>query len=113
MAENCPNNKLWILVSRNDEKAFPGMNAVAEAMEKAGAKVGRYCWNAKSADLNAEAQKSLADNVNVRYTVFEGSSVVPEGEVPHSGANHVEYMACGLPHPQSEGVAVLAIFIWR
>lgn len=91
MAESCPNNKLWILVSQNDEKAFPGMNAVTAAMEKAGAKIGRYRWNGKASpeELTALAYEVMKDNVNVHYTVFTDSSVVPEGEVPHSGANHV------------------------
>ena len=89
MAESCARNKLWILVSEHDAKAFPGMNAVTEAMEKAGAKVGRYRWDAKNADLEAEVCKVLDDDVNVHYTVYEGSSVVPAGADPNPGANHM------------------------
>ena len=34
-------DKLWIIVSEGDTKAFPGMNAITAALEKEGAKVSR------------------------------------------------------------------------
>ena len=45
MAECCPRNNLWILVSEGDRKAYPGMTAVTDAMEKAGATVLRSRWD--------------------------------------------------------------------
>lgn len=91
MAEKCAGNKLWILVSEHDEKAFPGMNAVTEAMERAGAKIGRYKWNAKATpeELNELAAEAMKDDVNIRYTVFDGSSVVPEWKEDNPATNHV------------------------
>lgn len=91
MAKSCTASKFWILVSQNDAKAFPGMNAVADALSGAGVKVGRYLWNAKSTpeEFEALASDALADDVQVRYTVFQGSSVVPEGHDTNPGANHV------------------------
>lgn len=91
MAQNCTKSKFWILVSQNDAKAFPGMNAVTAALEEQGVKVGRYLWNAKAdaAELNALAEEAAADDVQLRYTVFQGSSVVPEGRDDGPGANHV------------------------
>jgi predicted peptidase len=91
MAKSCTKSKLWILVSRNDAKAFPGMNAVTAALEEKGVKVGRYLWNAKAgaAELNALAAEAAADDVQLRYTVFQGSSVVPDGRDDGPGANHV------------------------
>lgn len=91
LAENCAGNKFWILVSNHDAKAFPGMNAVTEAMEKAGAKIGRYVWNAKSrpTEFDAYVAEALKDDVNIRYTVFEGSSVVPEWEDANPASNHM------------------------
>lgn len=91
MAKSCTDSKLWILVSQNDAKAFPGMNAVADALSDAGVKVGRYLWNAKStpAEFDALAADALADDVQIRYTVFQGSSVVPEGRDEGPGADHV------------------------
>jgi len=91
LAANCTGNKFWILVSNHDAKAFPGMNAVTEAMEKAGAKIGRYVWNAKSSaeEFDTFVADALKDDVNIRYTVFEGSSVVPEGQDANPASNHV------------------------
>ncbi len=89
MAEKCPDANLWILVSRNDAKAFPGMNAVTEAMEARGADIGRYVWDAKKDDLEECAAQARKDTCNVRYTVFADSSVVPEGMDPNPGMNHM------------------------
>ena len=91
MGERCAKCKFWILVSNHDEKAFPGMNAVTEALEKNGAKVGRYVWNAKSSrrEFDELVLEALKDDVNIRYTVFQGSSVVPEGREDNGGSNHV------------------------
>ena len=91
MAARCPDAKLWILVSEHDAKAFPGMNAVTEAMERNGAKVARYRWDGKadSRELSKLAREAMQDDANVRYTVFNGSTVVPEGVDPNPGANHI------------------------
>ena len=91
MAAKCTNCKLWILVSNHDAKAFPGMNAVTEAMEQAGAKIGRYIWDAKAAPevLEASVSDALKDDVGIRYTVFSGSSVVPEYKDDNPATNHV------------------------
>ena len=91
MAENCCGCKLWILVSGHDAKAFPGMNAVTQAMEAAGAKIGRYVWDAKAAPevLDAAVEQALKDDVNIRYTAFEGSSVVPPWKDDNPATNHV------------------------
>lgn len=91
MAEKCSACTMWILVSNHDAKAFPGMNAVTEAMEAAGAKIGRYVWNGKSTQdvFAANVAAAAQDDVNVRYTVFEGSTVVPEGKDDSPGNNHM------------------------
>ncbi len=90
MAEKCTGCKFWILVSEHDAKAFPGMNAVTEAMEAAGAKFGHYWWDAKEGPegLSARAAEALQDDVPCRYTVFYGSSVVPAGKMDGPGSNH-------------------------
>ena len=87
MAANCTGCKFWILVSEHDARAFPGMNAVTE--EK-GVKIGRYWWDGKESNeaLTAKAYEAMKDDVQVRYTVFYGSSVVPANIWPHPGSNH-------------------------
>lgn len=91
MAQTCSRNQFWILVSEHDAKAFPGMNAVTEALEGAGAAVARYRWNGADdgEHLTQCAKRAMMDKANVRYTVFEGSSVVPDGEDDNPGSNHV------------------------
>lgn len=81
----------WILVSEHDEKAFPGMNAITAAMERNGGKVGRYLWNAKAGKeaLNLAVAQAAAEDCNLRYTVFEGDTVVPEEEEANGRSNHM------------------------
>lgn len=81
----------WILVSEHDEKAFPGMNAITAAMEKNGGKVGRYYWNAKAGKeaLDHAVEQAAGEDFHLRYTVFEGDTVVPEGEVANGRTNHM------------------------
>ncbi len=91
MAQAYAGNNYWILVSEHDRKAFPGMNAVLEALEAAGVKTARYRWDgAAGADqLTVLARDAIMDDVKVRYTVFNASSVVPDGEDDNPGSNHV------------------------
>jgi predicted peptidase len=81
----CVNKKFWITVAEGDEKAFPINNQVTENLEKAGAKVGRYWWDAKKSpeELEKEVSEALKDDCNIRYTVFEGNSVLPDEVDPH------------------------------
>lgn len=90
MAEKCTGCKFWILVSEHDAKAFPGMNAVTEALEGTGVKIGRYWWDAKESaeQLSEYAREAMKDDVQVRYTVFHGSSVVPAHKTDNPGTNH-------------------------
>lgn len=91
MGEACWKKNFWILVSHDDAKAFPGWNAMTDELEKNGAKVGRYVWNGKSTpeEFDALVTEALKDDVNIRYTVFEGSTVVPDGVPANPGTNHV------------------------
>lgn len=91
MAQRCNQNKLWILVSEHDMKAFPGMNAVTDAMERSGAVIARHRWDG-AASPEALSQQARADGestANVHYTVFNGSSVVPDGISDNPGTNHM------------------------
>ena len=81
----------WILVSEHDEKAFPGMNAITAAMENNGGRVARYRWNAKAGaeELDKLVEHAAAGDYHLRYTVFEGDTVVPEGEEANGRSNHM------------------------
>ncbi|MCD8073894.1 MAG: hypothetical protein LUF27_02450 [Lachnospiraceae bacterium] len=85
------NQNIWILVSEGDKKALPGMNAITFAFEEKGAVIGRYRWDAKMDPqlLNKAAAKAASDSYRIRYTVFEGSSVVPPEKEITPATNHV------------------------
>ncbi len=85
------NQNIWILVSEGDKKALPGMNAITSAFEEKGAVIGRYRWNAKMDPqlLDEAAAKAASDSYRIRYTVFEGSSVVPAEKEVTPATNHV------------------------
>ncbi len=91
MAANCPMNNLWILVSEGDRKAYPGMTAVTDAMEKAGATVLRSVWDGtqSSEELTALAREEMQKPGNVRFTVFEGDSVLRDCPDPNPGSYHM------------------------
>ncbi len=91
IAEACSKCKFWILVSNHDERAFPGMNDVVSALEDKGVRFGRYVWDAKLplSELNRLAAKAREDDVDMRYTVFDGSSVVFEDRKDNPVTNHV------------------------
>lgn len=91
MGQRCSGKRMWILVSEQDAKAFPGMNAVTEAMERKGAVVARHRWDGSATPEALSKQARIDAKVpgNVHYTVFNGSSVVPAGVDPNPGANHI------------------------
>ena len=88
---NCCHQKVWIFVSDGDRKACPGMTKVTEELEKNGAKVGRYHWNAKwpADQLNQAVRDALKDDCNIRFTIFDDHSVIPDGEDDNPGTNHM------------------------
>lgn len=91
MAASCPHNHFWILVSEGDRKACPGMTAVSDAMEMAGAAVLRSRWDgAKTPDeLTDLAREEMKKEGNVRFTIFEGSTVLRDFSDPNPGAHHM------------------------
>ena len=91
MAESCPHNNLWILVSEGDRKAFPGMTAVTDAMESAGATVLRSRWDGtkQAQELTELAYREMKKAGNVRFTVFAGDSVLRDLTDPNPGACHM------------------------
>lgn len=89
MAQTAPKKNLWIIVCAGDRGAFPGMNAVTEAMEQAGAEIKRYQWNGKTdiSHLEAQAKSMIAESAPIKYSVFDADSVkTPANSGP--GANH-------------------------
>jgi predicted peptidase len=89
-------HKLWIIVSQDDGKAYPGMNAITDVLEKNGGKVTRAVWDGRSdaAGFQTAADTMLKDGPesNVHYVAFAKGTVIPEGEGEGEGgggAGHV------------------------
>lgn len=82
---------LWIVVSEGDLKAFPGMNASLEVLEKAGAKISRSCWNAQAGDQEmAENVRKLAnEGCSIKYSTLIKGTVVPPGFPDDGITNHI------------------------
>ncbi len=83
--------KMWMLNSDGDERAYPGMNSIAEEMEKAGTSVHRFTLNAnwpleEQEEACCAAKRSGA---TVIYGTFKDQSVVPDGVFKSPVANHM------------------------
>ena len=82
--------KLWILVSQDDDKAFPGENAITQALEKEGAKISRAVWDGT---WDAQAFRTAFDKIDaegapINYVSFAPGSVIPEGQSTAGAGGH-------------------------
>jgi predicted peptidase len=84
-------DKLWIIVSEGDLKAFTGMNAIIGTLEKEEAKISGATWNGQSSagEFASEVSKMVAEGTNIKYTVLKKGTVVPAGMEDNGGSNHV------------------------
>ncbi len=69
-------DNLWIIVSEGDNKAYPGMDAITEALKKQGATVSKATWSAQSstAEFATDVSNMLAKDCNINYTVFKNGN---------------------------------------
>ncbi|MCC8147262.1 MAG: hypothetical protein LIO93_12695 [Bacteroidales bacterium] len=86
------NDKLWILVSEGDSKAFPGMNAITAALEKEGARVSRAVWDGQSTPeiFEKEVRKMVAEDTNIKYTMLKLGTTLPESQRNGQKNEHME-----------------------
>ena len=82
--------KLWILVSQDDDKAWPGENAITELLEQEGAKVSRAIWDGTwTADqFRAAFDKIDADGSPINYVAFRQGTVIPKGQSAAGASGH-------------------------
>ena len=76
---------IWMICSAGDERAYPGMTSITEAVEEAGTTVTQAGW---SADLTDEEQEALAAEqadagTSINFTVYDEGTVM-EDDVPVS-----------------------------
>ena len=86
-------NKFWIIVSQDDGKAWPGMSAVVDTLEKNGAKVTRAIWDGRSDAAGFEnavaAMLKEGPDSNIHFAAFRKGTVIPESVDVNGGAGHV------------------------
>ncbi|WP_160012577.1 peptidase [Rhizobium sp. 18055] len=82
--------RLWILVSQDDDKAWPGENAITDIIEKQGAKVSRAVWDGTwTADQFSRAFDSIdAEGSTINYVAFRKGTVIPVGEATEGASGH-------------------------
>lgn len=90
---NIPNlekQKLWMLCSQGDAKAFPIMNQMCVAMEKAGAKVTRRVMEAGLTDEEYAGitDEIMKENPDIIFTPYKLETVA-EGWHSFGGEHHV------------------------
>ena len=91
MGKTCARHRYWILVSELDSRAHPGMDAVTEALEKNGAVVKKFTWDAKASkeQMREYVKQALEEKANIRYTYFSGDSVLPPEDNGPNRLHHV------------------------
>lgn len=82
--------KLWILVSKDDDKAYPGQNAITARLDELGGRVNRAVWNARwtSDEFDQAFEAMRADDFNINYVVFETGTVIPPGQSAQGASGH-------------------------
>lgn len=83
-------DKLWIVVSEGDLKAYPGQNAIMEVLEAEGAMIGRAVWNgrATSEEFAADVAAMEAEGNPIKYVALQKGTVVLPGQDDDGGSNH-------------------------
>lgn len=84
-------DKMWVVLSEGDAKAYPTENVMMEIYEKEGAKVSRAVWAGTYApeEFKAAFDKVDAEGNAINYIALKKGTVVPPGQSDDPGANHV------------------------
>ncbi len=82
--------KLWILVSQDDDKAFPGQTAIAAVLEKNGARISRAEWDGtwSAAQFRTAFDRIDAEGSPINYVSFRRGTVIPRGESTAGASGH-------------------------
>lgn len=83
-------NKIWITVSKDDNKAFPGQTAIVDTLEKQGAKVARAQWDAQwsEEEFQTAFNKMDAQHANINFVAFSEGSVFSKNESAAGASGH-------------------------
>jgi predicted esterase len=91
---------LWILVSADDTKAYPGEQAITEVIQEQGTKVSTALWDGQStaAEFAADVRRMKAQRTPVNFAAFETGTTVPTGSTTsaHMGTWQIAYTIPGI-----------------
>lgn len=91
LVEPMQDDKLFIIVSAEDKKAYPGQNAITAALKSYGATVNQGLWNGRwSATEFDRAYKAMrAEKAQINYVVLKEGTVIPQGADTGGAAGHM------------------------
>ncbi len=83
-------SRLFILVSQDDAKAFPGQNAISEALEATGARVARAEWDGTWDDNQYQFafDDLMTEGAPVNYVSFAEGTVFEPGADTGGASGH-------------------------
>jgi predicted peptidase len=83
--------KMWVVVSEGDIKAFPGQNAIMDVLRAEGATIAQAQWNGRGTPdkLSAEALALEAPGAPILYATFAPGTVHLPGQDDGPGPNHI------------------------
>jgi predicted peptidase len=83
--------KLWIIVSQDDDKAYPGQNAITAVLEKEGAHIARAEWNGTwtPAQFRTAFEQIDSRHAPINYVTFRKGSVIPNGQSTAGASGHM------------------------
>ncbi|MFE2885068.1 alpha/beta hydrolase-fold protein [Streptomyces sp. NPDC059272] len=91
---------LWILVSADDTKAYPGEQAITEVVQEQGTKVSTALWDGQStaAGFAADVRAMTAQRTPVNFAAFKTGTTVPSGSTTsaHMGTWQIAYTIPGI-----------------
>jgi predicted peptidase len=83
--------KLWIMVSQGDLKAYPGQNAITAVLEQEGVKISRAVWDGTSTpeEFQTAFEKMDIEKSSINYVALRKGTVVPPGQSDAGGGEHI------------------------
>ncbi|KPI23671.1 hypothetical protein OV320_0618 [Actinobacteria bacterium OV320] len=92
--------KLWILVSTDDTKAYPGEQAITEVIQDQGTQVSTALWDGRStaAEFAADVRSMKSQRTPVNFAAFKTGTVVPSGSTTsaHMATWQIAYTIPGI-----------------
>lgn len=90
LVKSLAGQKLWVIVSQDDDKAWPGQNAIIDVLKKEGAKVAEAVWDGTwdAEQFRRAFEKIDAENASINYITFRKGTVVPAGESMAGASGH-------------------------